>query len=117
MNEVVPLPDAGRGNILVVAIHGLERPMDRLGAALYKSGPVGINVDGNRDYRIIPATAGNGLILQVPPSANHSEGFAYPAFEHQVRVYELWPERAQDAPETSLTIEFLAIPIEAPSSP
>lgn len=116
-NEVVPMPDAGRGNMLVVAIHGLERPIDRLGAALYKAGPVGINVDGNRDYRIIPGTAGNGLILQVPPNANHSDGFAYPTFEQQVRVYDLWPERAQDAPEASLTIEFLAIPIAASTSP
>ncbi len=117
LNEVMPLPDAGRGNMLVVAIHGLERPIDRLGAALYKSGPVGINVDGNRDYRIIPGTAENGLILQVPPDANLSDGFAYPTFEHQVRVYELWPERAEYGPAASLTVEFLAIPIAEPASP
>jgi hypothetical protein len=116
-NTPVPVPDAGRGNILVAAIHGLERPSDRIGAVLYKSGPVGINVDGNRDYRIIPGTAENGLILQVQSNADHSNGFAYPPVEHQLTVYYLWPEPTGDAPEVSITIDFLAIPIEPGASP
>jgi len=116
-NAVVPVPDAGRGNVLVVAIHVLERRIDQLGAAIYKAGPVGINVDGNRDYRIVPGTAGNGLILQVPSYANHSDGFAYPSVEQQLRVYFPWSERAEAGPQAALAIEFFAIPIAAATSP
>ncbi len=117
-NAPITVPQAGEGDILVVAIHGLEGgPMDRLGAALYKPGPVWINVDATMDYRIIPSTAQNGLILQVPAAASHSEGFAAPRISQQLRVYYPWSRLTEPSAEPSITFDFIAIPFEASGSP
>lgn len=118
-NTPIPVPVFGEGDIIVVAIRGLEgRPIDRLGVALYKAGPVWVNVDEIFDYRIIPGTAGNGLILQVPAAANHSGGFVVPSIEQQLRVYYGWARPGTEPSlEPTLTIEFFAIPFDAGDLP
>lgn len=63
--EAVPVPAPRRGEAVFVRIHGAGvGGLERVGAALFHARVRRLTVNGERSYRLIPETAGDGLLLR-----------------------------------------------------
>jgi len=62
--ESVPVPQAPRGEVVLVRIHGAEVDgLESLRSLLYRAKFRYAVVDGERTYRLVPGTAADGLLL------------------------------------------------------
>ncbi|MBA2523138.1 MAG: hypothetical protein H0V25_07365, partial [Solirubrobacterales bacterium] len=66
--ETVLVPQAPRGAVVFVRIHGAEvSGLESLRSLLYRAKPRYAVVDGGDRFRLIPGTAGDGLLLRGEP--------------------------------------------------
>jgi hypothetical protein len=73
----VPVPDAPAGAFVVVRVRGINASwFDRIKTVLYKGTEWYVRLDDTR-YRLVPGTAGDGLLLAVPPQADGTAPFAF----------------------------------------
>ncbi len=71
---VPPAPD--RSSVVLVRIEGVGvTGLEKLRTALYRALPRTVTFDGGRFSRLVPGTAGDGIVLRVPPRADHPEPF------------------------------------------
>ncbi|MEA2135388.1 MAG: hypothetical protein QOC68_3297 [Solirubrobacteraceae bacterium] len=71
---VPPAPDAS--SVVIVRIEGIGvSGLETLRSALYRALPRRILMDGGRTNRLIPGTAGDGLMLHVPARADYPAPF------------------------------------------
>jgi hypothetical protein len=107
--ETVAVPVETRPDRFVtVRIGGLEpSPLGRLRAALYKGPDWYVKLDDTR-YRLVPGTAGDGLLLAVPPVADGTGPFAFGAPIGTMTITSGQSGRGSTAP---LTYEFLSVPL------
>jgi hypothetical protein len=72
---IPPAPDAH--SVVFVRIDGMDvSGLERVRTLLYRALPRAIEFDGGRSRRLLPGTAGDGLVLRVPPSADFPAPFA-----------------------------------------
>jgi len=107
--EAVQVPFERRpARFVIVRIGGLQPSLfGRIGAALGKPPDWYVKVDETR-YRLMPDTAGDGLLLAVPPSADGTGPFAFgPA------IVSLTITKGLDGRDTTvpLTFEFMSVPL------
>jgi hypothetical protein len=96
---------------VIVKVGGLEPSVfGRLRSLLYKAHDWYVELDDTR-YRLIPATASDGLLLAVPPAADGSGPFSFGAPIRTMVVKEGQSGRESKAP---LTFQFLSVPLVAP---
>ena len=96
---------------VIVRIHGLEPSLlGRLRAALFK-GPDWYVMLGDTRYRLVPATAGEGLLLAVPPAADGSGPFAFGA---PIRTSIVIQGQSGRDSTAAVTFEFLSVPLRQP---
>lgn len=103
--EVPPAP--APDEFVIVRVEGIGGGVvGRLRSILWKSPVSHVTLDGYR-YRLVPGTAGDGLVLAVPAGAQGSYPFSFGAPIKTIAI---------DAPASGgkLTYEFLAVPF--PSS-
>lgn len=109
VGQAVTVPAAGAPDRIVLArIHGLDTSLAyRLRAQLLKIPPITIVVDRTTSYRLVPGTAGDGLVLAAPRSAlGWSPPFAFPSAASTLEVHASgW------GIGTSLRIDFSSIPV------
>ena len=110
--EAVSVPvEARPDRFVIVRIHGLEPSLlGRVRAALFK-GPDWYVMLGDTRFRLIPATAVDGLLLAVPPAADGSGPFAFGAPIRTMTVKQGQSGRDSTA---NLTYEFLSVPLRRP---
>lgn len=108
VGDVVPVPPTGAGNVLVLArIRGLDSsPLYALRSFLLRIPPVHVRLDGDRRYRLVPSTAGDGLLVRAPAALGFSAPFA-PGSAASLRV----EHGGGIGLGTALTFEFVAVPI------
>jgi hypothetical protein len=103
---VPPSPDPN--DIVIVRILGIGTLRDALLTAAVKAPIWRIALDGKAPYRLVPGTAGDGLLLAVPSTVRRSLTFAFGPPRTSMIV-----SRADGASQ-ALTFEFVAIPLVAP---
>jgi hypothetical protein len=75
--RAVAVPDPGPGRAVVVEIEGVEpQGLERVRALLHRPAERRVRLDGGRDFRLVPATAGDGLLVRVPRAADWSPPLA-----------------------------------------
>jgi hypothetical protein len=86
--EVVVPPAGGPDRMVVARIRGLDTSFAyRLRAQLLKIPPITIVIDRTTSYRLVPGTAGDGLVLSAPQSAiGWSPPFAFPSSVSTLQV-------------------------------
>ena len=109
LEELVPVPTAPSArDLVVVRVHGATLdPLRRLRAIALWAPRWWVDLDAVK-YRLIPATAGDGLVLAVPEEAQGSPVFA---FGPPVRSMSI---SRQGGGNLKLTYEFFAVPLAAP---
>jgi hypothetical protein len=82
---VPPPPDAN--SAVFVRIDGIEvKGLEKVRAALYRGIERLITFDGGRTYRLVPGTAGDGIVLRVPKAADYPAPFALDQATNTVTV-------------------------------
>jgi hypothetical protein len=68
--EAVPVPQAGRNELVVLRLEGAEiEGLERVGALLWRPSERHAVLDnGKYGYRLVPGTTGDGLIISADPS-------------------------------------------------
>ena len=107
--EEVSVPVETRPDRFVIArIKGLEPSLlGRLRATALKGPDWYVHLDDTR-YRLVAATADEGLLLAVPPAAEGSGPFAFGAPARTIAVSQ--GQEGRDS-STPLTYEFLSVPL------
>jgi hypothetical protein len=116
----VPRPPRA-GDAVFARVSGLNPTgVERLRALLYKPTFRWLTIDGKWTYRLVSATAGDGLLLSTPPSRD----FSAPRFESALWSWKLAPRPNAStvsfeknsgiaSPRNRLQIEFYAMPVRA----
>ena len=109
VGEAVSVPDPGNRHELVVArIQGLDHSiLYDLRSTLWRAPKVHIRLDGGRRNRLVPGTAGNGLIVRAP---KERLGFSQPFAPDSTNLLRVERKDGIGLNE-HLTIEFVAIPV------
>jgi hypothetical protein len=107
--EPVEVPAETRpGRFVIARIHGLEPSLvGRIRAALYKGPDWYIELDDTR-YRLVAATAADGLMLAVPREADGTGNFSFGAPIRTLKVTQGQTGHGSSGP---LTFEFLSVPL------
>jgi hypothetical protein len=108
--STVLVPSAARGELVFAKIHGVGvSGLEAVKNFLYRAKFRHAVVNGGQGWRLVPATAGDGLVLTVPPAAD----FPGPAFRVSpgARTLRL---TGKSGP---LTIDFYAMPIRVVAPP
>jgi hypothetical protein len=110
--DTVTVPTESRPDrFVIVKVHGLEPSiLGRIRAALVKGYDWWVRVDGTR-YRLVAATAGDGLLVAVPPAADGTGRFAFGPPIRTISITRDLDDRGSTAP---LTFEFLSVPLTTP---
>jgi hypothetical protein len=108
--EVPPAP--GRDDVVIARVHGLEPTgIERLRTFLFRAATRSIVFDGRAEYRMVPGTATDGLIMSAPPRVDFPRPFA---LAPNAGTIEFRKESSWTSPDAELTVEFLAIPVRSP---
>ena len=109
VGETVSVPDTANSNELVLArINGLDDSMlYDLRSTLWRAPEVHVRLDGGRRNRLVPGTAGNGLIVRAP---KERLGFSQPFAPDSANLLRVERESGIGLNE-NLTIEFVAVPV------
>ena len=109
VGQTVAVPDTGNRNDLVLArIKGLDySPLYGLRSLLWRAPEVHVRLDGGRRNRLVPGTAGNGLIVRAP---RERLGFSQPFAPDSANLLRVERQSGIGLNE-DLTIEFVAIPV------
>lgn len=105
--QAIPVPTpVGPDELVVARIDGLDTPLAyRVRSQLSKLPVVTAVLDGKASYRLVPGTAGDGLVLSAPTAALGWSGpFAYPAAVSSIEV-----RGGGWGVGTRLRVEFLAV--------
>jgi len=107
--ETVTIPVETRPDRFVtVKIGGLEPSLlGRVRDTLYKAPDWYISLDGTR-YRLMPGTAGDGLLVAVPPSADGTGRFA---FGPPIRTMTVTQGLGGEGSHEPLTFTFESVPL------
>lgn len=104
--QSVPVPPAPPGALLLVRIDGANpQGIEQLRAALLRPYERSVALDG-RPYRLIAATAADGLLLRAPANADHPAPFTMAPNPGQISV-----SREGGSPGESLRYTFVAVPV------
>ncbi len=83
---VVPTPTAA-SDLVFVRIHGATPSgIEWLRQLLYRAFERRIHINGTREYRLVPGTAGQGLLMSLPPGRDLQNPFALSPSAHTVSV-------------------------------
>lgn len=109
VGETVSVPDTGNRDEMVLArINGLDYSMlYGLRSTLWRAPEVHVRLDGGRRNRLVPGTAGNGLIVRAP---RERLGFSQPFAPDSANLLRVERESGIGLNE-DLTIEFVAVPV------
>ena len=100
---VPPAPDAR--SAVFVRIDGIEvKGLEKLRATLYRALERQITFDGGRINRLVPGTAGDGIVLRVPARADYPKPFALDQATNTITV-------TKSAREGDLRLRFFSMPI------
>jgi hypothetical protein len=110
--DTVTVPTEVRPDrFVILKVHGLEPSiLGRIRAALLKAYDWWVRVDGTR-YRLVAATAADGLLVAVPPAADGTGRFAFGPPIRTISITRDLDDRGSTAP---LTFEFLSVPLATP---
>jgi hypothetical protein len=102
------VPVANAGEAVYMEVEGLEpHGFERLRTLALRSLDRWVTYDDGRVYRVMPGTAGGGLLLAVPPAGDYR-----PPFSLDQNVRTLMFTRSQNAEQSGdLTLRFFALPI------
>ena len=110
--DTVTVPTEARPDrFVIVRVQGLEPSMlGRIRAALIKAYDWWVRVDDTR-YRLVAATAAEGLVLAVPPGADGTGRFSFGPSIRTISITRDLDGRGSTAP---LTFEFFSVPLTPP---
>jgi hypothetical protein len=86
--ETVPIPQAGRNELVILRLGGAGvEGLEKLASLVWRPNERWVRLDGERyGYRLVPGTAGDGLIVSADRTLDRNVDFAeFPAV-HDIRV-------------------------------
>lgn len=105
-DEPIPVPEAGRNELVIAAVEGVQvEGTERLAALLHRARARRVSFDAGDGYVFIPATAKDGLLLRAPAGADYPDGFALAPNASEVRF-------TGGPAEEPIEVEFYSVPIE-----
>lgn len=112
--ERVEIPALGESEAMIFArIHGLEPSLrERVQAFFFKAHEWYATLDEGPRFRLVAATAGQGLLLAVGASADYSPPFA---FGTPRRTISVEPGLRSQVETTRIRIEFWSVPLATAS--
>jgi hypothetical protein len=107
LGESVAVPHGERNELVYAEVIGVrDGLLEELRAFLYKSGEVRIGLKGIGGYRLVPETASNPLIMDVPPQYSYnSAGFEWRARTDAFTITYVGTRDASD----QLVVNFFAV--------
>jgi hypothetical protein len=107
--ESIAIPDPPDDRSAVVAeIEGLGVDgLESLRTLLYRAEPRYIRIEDGPNWRIVPGTASDGLILRVPDDGDFPAPFAGEA----PRSFSALKGDVAEQPDDALTVRFVAVPV------
>jgi len=74
--DVARIPPEPAGSVLVAEVHGLQIYRgERIRTLFARAAERSLLINGSADYRVVPDTLGDGLILDVPAAADYAAPF------------------------------------------
>ncbi|MDX6604562.1 MAG: hypothetical protein QOF23_1071 [Solirubrobacterales bacterium] len=108
--EVVEVPPPGPGEVVFARIHGAGvGGLERLTALILHARVRQVVVNGSQTYRLLPETAGDGLLLRADPRLTAAEG---PVFTQVPQAETIRLEGASGG----LKVEFFAMAVRPVSA-
>jgi hypothetical protein len=109
LGQPVTVPPTLPGELLYVDIDGYQPAgLEKLRQLVYRAVTRSVALDGNPNpYQIDPETAGNGLLLRVPPSADYSPAI----FALNLNPKTITLRRGAGEQSDKVTLRFMAVPI------
>lgn len=109
LGEAVTVPAAGPDELLYVDVEGFGLgPAEKLRTLLYRSVTRTITLDGDRVFRVLPETVGDGLLLRVPVNADYA-GAPFAVDQHPRTITLARGSGRQ--PDDTVRLRFMAMPI------
>lgn len=110
INEPVAIPQVEDQIVLAKITNFKRSPLYELRAGLWKAPLVHATLDSAKTYRLLPATAGDGLIVRSPQGLGYTAEFATgSASTIALDSSDSWATR------TNFTIEFVGVTLLPPS--
>lgn len=104
--DVADMPTAPPGSMLVAKIYGLQiHHLERFETLFVRAGARTLVINGTSNYRVVPDTLEDGLVLDVPAYADYPVPFNY---NLSVRTIE----GEIDGKPLPMTVKLLSIPIK-----
>jgi hypothetical protein len=104
--EAVHVPPPSPDGMVFVRLHGVgPRFGERVRSALHKGYERHVSLDGGRRLRLVPGTAGNGLLLHAPSGVELPEGFRRAPGPTAMSVLR------EGDPGGTLRYEFFLVPV------
>jgi hypothetical protein len=113
--ETSPIPrPPSAGEVVFARVHGLEPAgLERLRTFLYRATNRSETFDGKYQYRVVPGTMEDGVILRVPPRLNFQPPF--PVTPNAISIgFETMPGFGVSS--GPYRVEYFAMPVRAPRS-
>lgn len=108
VGETITVPAAGRDEIVVARIDGLDRSLlYDLRSTLWRAPEVQVHLDAGRRYRLVPGSATNGIIVRSPQS---TLGFSQPFLPESTDRMRIERDRTIGL-SSELSISFVAIAV------
>lgn len=102
--ETVDVPEAGPGEVVFVRIEGAEvSGLESLRSLLYRAKMRSVLVNGERRYRLVPGTSGDGLMLRGDPRVVGTGPFAQAPQAETISL---------DGTDGDLRFDFYAMSVE-----
>ncbi|HEX5822878.1 MAG TPA: hypothetical protein VFY18_00335 [Candidatus Limnocylindrales bacterium] len=109
VGQPVEVPRGPADSIVVAKVTGIDAsPTDRLRTLFLRAQDWFARLDGRPSYRLVVDTARNGLILEVPSSADYSGPFAYGPRVNRITIGR---NQSMSPGNQVLTYEFVAVPV------
>lgn len=109
LGEAVTVPSAGPDELLYVDIEGFGLGLaEKLRTLLYRSVTRTVTLDGDRTFRVLPETVGDGLLLRVPTNADYA-GAPFAVDQHPRTITLARGSGRQ--PDDTVRLRFMAMPI------
>jgi hypothetical protein len=108
LDAFVTVPQGMPGEVVYAQVEGVRAGLlEDIRAAVFKWDPVFIEIKDRGQWRLVPETAVNGLLMAVPDHLGYSGPYALPSVTEAFRIWHGGPNRSRE--QGTLQITFFAV--------
>lgn len=108
LDEFVTVPEGRPDEVVYAQVEGVRAGLlEEFRGILFKWDPVFIEIEDRAQWRLVPETVVNGLLMAVPDYLGYSGPYALPSTTEPFRIWQGGPNRSRD--EQMLQITFFGV--------